>query len=261
VTGVSIYIVNAFCGAGADGNPAAVCILDREYPAAWMQSVAAQLNLSEVGFLEQIGAPSPKIRWFSPITEMPLCGHVTLAAAHVLFNEIGPKNECVISFSSASGPLDARRFADGVELDFPSIDCRPIATPPWLAGALGVQPGFVLASETKYLIELATEQEVRQVRPDFRRIRSEADRGLIVTARSATRDFDVVSRYFAGYVGVDEDPATGSAHCCLTSYWTKKLGFNELRMWQASPRGAPVPGSPGWCKGSTEGRGTDRDLR
>lgn len=237
-----IFHVNAFCGPDALGNPGAVCLLEKEHPAEWMQMIAEQMNLSETGFVRRDGSGGLSLRWFTPTKEVQLCGHVTLGAAHVLWNEVLWAETPTITFQTAAGPLVANRSDRGIRLRLPSNVCQPITPPGWLSDALGVSPVRVLGGDRKYLIDLESESEILRVRPDFTAIRHFADRGLIVTARSVRPEYDFVSRYFAGYVGVDEDPVTGSAHCCLFPYWSAVLGKGVLRARQVSKRGGELSG-------------------
>lgn len=235
------YLVDAFCGTNAAGNPGAVFILDGEVTAEWMQAAAREAGTSETGFLRPLGGGAYALRWFSPIKEVPLCGHVTLCAAHVLWQECElQRND--ISFVTKSGRLLARRVADGIEIDLPVNWCSSQPEPPWLRDALGIAPLEFLAGDRKYLVVVPTEEAVRGLRPDFRLLRAEADRGVIVTAPSDQATIDFVSRYFAAYVGVDEDPATGSAHCCLVPYWAGRLSKTFLRAQQLSHRGGEFAG-------------------
>lgn len=237
-----IYHVNAFCGVGALGNPGAVCLLESEVTAEWMQAVAQQMNLSQTGFLRRREADQFDIRFFSPTREMPLCGHVTLCAAHIAWSELGCAREARVAFHTASGKLVARVVDSMIEIDLPINPCHDASAPAWLLEAVPVRPVRVLAGVNKYLLELASAREVEEVRPDFALLRKEGDRGVIVTTASADPDYDIVSRYFAGYVGVDEDPATGTAHCSLVPYWSGKLGKRSIRARQASPRGGVLQG-------------------
>jgi PhzF family phenazine biosynthesis protein len=239
---VQIYHVDAFHGTAGRGNPGAVCILDEAAPDDWMQAVAAQMNLSETGFVHLLPSGDFSLRWFSPLQEMALCGHVTLAAAHVLWREAKLSDEEVIRFQTASGRLEATRSPSGIEIDLPANRCQAIEEPAWLRCSLSIEPRCVLGGERKYLVELPTEADVLQVEPDFGKLRVHADRGVIVTALSDDPHYDFISRYFAGYVGVDEDPVTGSAHCCLIPYWRDKLGKDVLRARQASKRGGELCG-------------------
>jgi PhzF family phenazine biosynthesis protein len=237
-----LFHVNAFCGPRSVGNPGAVCLLDEDRPSEWMQMIAEQMNLSETGFVRRDGDGGLSLRWFTPTKEVPLCGHVTLGAAHVLWNDVHWINSPVITFRTASGPLVARRNDRGIELRLPANVCQPITPPGWLTDALGLAWVRVLGGDRKYLVELKSEADVLRAQPDFAVIRRYADRGVIITARSPGSECDFVSRYFAGYVGVDEDPVTGSAHCCLIPYWSAILGKRVLRARQVSKRGGELSG-------------------
>ena len=233
----SIYVVNAFCITGDDGNPAGVCLLpDGDADAAWMQRVARQMNLPETAFVRRRDANRYAIRWFSPAKEIPLCGHATLASTHVLYEQ-GLVDDGPIEFIGATGPLIATKSHPGIELDFPAIPCAGATVPDWFEPAFGMTPVRFLAGRGKYLAEVSSAQEVLGLAPNFDVLRRSGDRGVIVTSRSADDAYDIVSRYFASYVGVDEDPVTGSAHCCLGPYWSALLDKTRLRAHQASPRG------------------------
>jgi PhzF family phenazine biosynthesis protein len=237
-----MFHINAFCGPSAAGNPGAVCLLEREVSTEWMQMVAAQMNLSESGFVRRLDGDTFSLRWFTPIKEIPICGHVTLAAAHALWQEAQWSSQPTLTFSTASGPLVARQSPDGIEIALPVNICKDVSTPDWLLNALDVKPTRILAGDRKYLVQLGSERDVVHVRPDFGLLRRCADRGVIVTAVSDTPAYDFVSRYFGGYVGVDEDPVTGSAHCCLVPHWSSILGRPLLRARQLSNRGGELRG-------------------
>ncbi len=237
---VRIYVVNSFCISGTDGNPAAVCVLPAgEDDVAWMQLVARQMNLSETAFVRPQSANRFSIRWFSPTVEVPLCGHATMAAAHAVYED-GLAKDGPVTFEAMSGPLAASRTDDGIGLVFPAVRCEPAPVPPWFPTAFGISPVRFLAGPGKYLAEVSNDSEVRDLAPNFGLLREVADRGVIVTSRCGDGSYDVVSRYFAAYVGVDEDPVTGSAHCCLGPYWSPLLGQSEFLAFQASPRGGRV---------------------
>lgn len=229
--------IDAFADAPFKGNPAAVCILDRERNAAWMQNVAAEMNLSETAFLlhHQDGF---SLRWFTPAVEVDLCGHATLASAHALWQENILETEA--RFHTRSGLLTATRNGEWIELDFPVKAEERTEAPPLLLESLGAKATYVGRNQFDYLVEVATEAELRALEPDHARLRTIPVRGVIVTARSSDPRFDFVSRFFAPGSGVDEDPVTGSAHCALTPYWAKKLGKSEMTAFQASPRGGVV---------------------
>jgi predicted PhzF superfamily epimerase YddE/YHI9 len=229
--------VDAFTDAPFKGNPAAVCILDRERDAAWMQNVAAEMNLSETAFLlhHQDGF---SLRWFTPAVEVDLCGHATLASAHALWQENILETDA--RFHTRSGLLTATRNGEWIELDFPVKAEERAEAPALLLESLGAKATYVGRNQFDYLVEVATEAELRALEPDHARLRTIPVRGVIVTARSSDPRFDFVSRFFAPGSGVDEDPVTGSAHCALTPYWAKKLGKDEMTAFQASPRGGVV---------------------
>jgi len=239
---IPIYQVDAFTHEPFRGNPAAVCILSGQPDSAWMQQVAAEMNLSETAFVlpEQDG--SYTIRWCTPTIEVDLCGHATLASSHVLL-ETGMVNPgAQIRFMSRSGPLGAQGNGRWIELDFPIRPEKAIAPPPDLGPALGVQPVYIGKNVDDYIVLVDSEQTVREMQPDFARLRafSVRGRGVIVTAAAETAGFDFVSRFFAPGAGIDEDPVTGSAHCCLGPFWMARLHKSEFTAYQASPRGGVV---------------------
>jgi predicted PhzF superfamily epimerase YddE/YHI9 len=230
-----LWLVDAFTADPFAGNPAAVCLLDRPREERWMQAVAAEMNLSETAFLLPEGA-AYRLRWFTPKAEVDLCGHATLASAHVLYGMRGGLGG--LSFLTRSGELKAARRGDLIELDFPALAAAEEPPPPGLLTALGVEPRSTHRSRFDRLVEVASEDAVRAARPDFRALRDVDTRGVIVTARGKRHDF--VSRFFAPAVGVDEDPVTGSAHCVLTPFWAARLRKTEMVAFQASPRGGEV---------------------
>jgi PhzF family phenazine biosynthesis protein len=230
--------IDAFTSEAFRGNPAAVCLLGEERDAAWMQDVAMEMNLSETAFL----LPRDdgfSLRWFTPAAEVALCGHATLASAHALWEEhILGANE-VARFHTKSGLLTAERKGQWIELDFPATPEERSDPPAGLLEALGItDPLYVGRNKFDYLVEVASEDDVRRIAPDQARLRTIHVRGVIVTSKSD--EYDFVSRFFAPGVGVDEDPVTGSAHCCLTPYWASRLGKMEMVGYQASKRGGIV---------------------
>jgi PhzF family phenazine biosynthesis protein len=235
-----LYVVDAFTDRPFAGNPAAVCVLGGEFPSDdWLQRVGAEMNLSETAFL----APHPegwRLRWFTPTVEVDLCGHATLASAHVLWETGRLPADATARFLTRSGWLAATRTAEGIEMDFPAV--TPAACPDdvGLADRLGVRVRHLARNRMDYLAELESEEAVRALKPDFAALAALPVRGVIVTARSGTEGFDFVSRFFAPAAGVAEDPVTGSAHCCLGPYWGAKLGRVLLRGYQASARGGAV---------------------
>lgn len=237
----TVVVVDAFADAPFAGNPAAICVLGRPAGEQWMQSVAAELNLAETAFVtcesETFG-----LRWFTPETEVDLCGHATLAAAHHLWESGAlPSREAAV-FATRSGLLTATRLGDGrIALDFPALAVTPCEPPVGLLAALGVAATFVGQSTFDTLAEVATESEVRAAAPDFAALARLPTRGVILTARAdAVSESDVVSRCFYPGAGVSEDPVTGSAHCALATHWCAKLGRDSWTGYQASRRGGRI---------------------
>ncbi|MBX9580217.1 MAG: PhzF family phenazine biosynthesis protein [Gemmataceae bacterium] len=238
---LSLYVVDAFTDRPFGGNPAGVCLLDRAWPSdRWLQLVGREVNLAETAFLVRRSAAEYDLRWFTPAVEVDLCGHATLGSAHALW-ENGPAPRERLTFHTKSGPLTAAPAVGGqIELDFPVTPSTACEPPAGLLDALGAAAGWVGRSCFDYLVEVGSDAEVRALRPDFRRLVALGCRGVIVTAKSADPAYDFVSRFFAPGAGIDEDPVTGSAHCCLADYWGKKLGKDEMVGFQASERGGVV---------------------
>ena len=234
-----IVQVDAFTAIPFAGNPAAVCVLAHAADKRWMQHVSREMNLSETAFLFHQD-DAWQLRWFTPAVEVDLCGHATLASAHVLWEDHHLPAGTQAKFDTKSGRLTADQRGEWIEMDFPAEPAQAAAGPDSLLEALGVQGKYVGKNRMDYLVEVASEAEVRALRPDFTRLRALPVRGVIVTARASSGAFDFVSRFFAPGAGVDEDPATGSAHCCLAPYWAAQLGKVEMVGYQASPRGGVV---------------------
>jgi PhzF family phenazine biosynthesis protein len=236
---MEIFQVDAFAHEPFRGSPAAVCLLDGPRAAEWMQSVAAEMNLAETAFVERPAAAGIGfgLRWFTPTVEVELCGHATLAAAHVLW-ERGERADR-LAFQTRSGTLSAARVEGGIELDFPADRPTPVAPPAGLAAALGAAPVAVGKGRSFYLAELADAAAVRSLAPDIAAIEALDDSAVIVTAAGAG-EADFVSRFFAPRFGIAEDPVTGAAHCCLAPYWQARLGRDRLMGYQASARGGFV---------------------
>ena len=232
----TIVQIDAFTDKPFAGNPAAVCLLDGPRDEKWMQLVAREMNLSETAFLYPI-EDGYNLRWFTPSVEVQLCGHATLASAHHLWESGEAKPTDTLRFHTYSGVLTAARRGDLTELDFPARPCTKVPPPPGLLDALGVKGVFVGKSTYDFLVEVASDDTVRSVAPNSVLLKSLGVRGVIVTAKSSSSNFDFVSRFFAPGAGVDEDPVTGSAHCTLGPYWSPKLGKTELNAFQASARG------------------------
>ena len=236
--GVPLFTVDAFTAERFAGNPAAVCLLLAPRDEKWMQSIAREMNLSETAFVVPRGVDFD-LRWFTPAVEVDLCGHATLASAHVLW-ETGKLDPSIPArFQTKSGLLMCMQKGEWVLMDFPSKLPAAAEPPPELAKAVGAPIAWAGRNDMDWLVEVASEELVRGLRPDLVLLRTLPVRGLIVTAR-ANKDFDCVSRFFAPRVGVAEDPVTGSAHCALAPYWGAKLGKSELVGWQASRRGGVV---------------------
>ena len=237
--GLKITQVDAFTDKSFAGNPAAVCILPESRDERWMQDVAREMNLSETAFLVK-WTDGFNLRWFTPAIEVDLCGHATLASAHVLWEEghLKPKEQA--RFHTHSGLLTAKRRGDWIELDFPAETEEPITTPPDLARALGVSIKYTGKNRFDYLVEVDSEETIRKVKPDFTLLATLPVRGVMVTSRAESPEYDFVSRFFAPGAGINEDPVTGSAHCCLGPFWSKRLGKNDLVAYQASARGGVV---------------------
>ncbi len=237
----TIYQVDAFTDRPFRGNPAAVCVLPAPREAAWMQDVAAEMNLSETAFLvRRDGEAAFDLRWFTPEAEVNLCGHATLASAHILWERAFLPPDAPAVFETRSGRLTARRREDGlIVLDFPADPPRAVAPPPGLLEALGTTPSFVGRGREDYLVVFDDEDVVHGLRPDLTRLAAIETRGVIVTAPAGSA-YDIVSRFFAPRLGIPEDPVTGSAHCCLGPYWAGRLGRTELTAYQASRRGGVI---------------------
>ncbi len=237
--GLRIFQVDAFTDVPYAGNPAAVCPMPGPADERWMQLVAREMNLSETAFLY------PKddgfnLRWFTPTLEVDLCGHATLASAHVLWEEGYLERGQRARFLTRSGLITAEAKGKWIDMDFPSELEQRAPPPPNLAKALGVTPTYVGRNRLDYLVEVESEEIVRRLLPDFRLLRTIPGRGVMVTARASSSGYDFVSRYFAPQFGIDEDPVTGSAHCCLGPFWGERLGKAEMTGYQASARGGVV---------------------
>jgi PhzF family phenazine biosynthesis protein len=232
---INIYQVDAFTDELFKGNPAAVCPLKKWLPDRNMQLIACENNLSETAFFVPEG-DGFRIRWFTPATEVDLCGHATLASAHVIFNHLSYKSG-KIQFNSKSGPLFISKSGDLITLNFPAADLHKVNPPPELVRAIGKEPVETYKA-TDYLFLLDSQADITEVSPDFNLLRRYETRGVIITARGDTVDF--VSRFFAPGAGIDEDPVTGSSHTMLTPFWAKRLGKTEMIAEQLSRRGGTL---------------------
>ena len=239
---LNILQVDAFTDRPFAGNPAAVCVMDAPIEADLMQAIAAEMNLSETAFLHPI-EDGYSLRWFTPATEVDLCGHATLASAHVLWSEGYLQPEAVARFDTRSGWLSAAKKEDWIEMDFPA---QPVTVTSYVAPELikslccGGNIRAVAKNDVNYLIELQSEKVVRTLEPDFVEVKKLPIHGIIVTAPADSERYDFVSRYFAPAVGINEDPVTGSAHTSLAPYWQEKLGKSDMLAQQLSERGGIV---------------------
>lgn len=236
---INIYQVDAFADKPFVGNPAGVCVLPEPKNEKWMQLVAREMNLPETAFLCKNGEGF-NLRWFTPTTEVDLCGHATLASAHALW-EMGYLDKAVEArFFTKSGLLTARQEGEWIKLNFPSEPPSESSIPDFIIQGLKVMPKYTGKNRLDYIVEVESEDIVRNLQPDLKVLKDMEIRGVIVTSQSATSDFDFISRFFAPGAGIDEDPVTGSAHCCLGPYWQSRLHKNELMGYQASNRGGIV---------------------
>lgn len=237
---LEIIQVDVFTNKPFGGNPAAVCVLPEPADAGWMQNVAMEMNLSETAFLYS-QEDGYNLRWFTPAAEVDLCGHATLASAHTLWEQGYLGLDAEARFYTRSGLLTAQRRGDWIELNFPATPAPAITAPPELLQALGLeQARYVGETRFDYLVEVDSEAMVRSLAPNFALLKKISRRGVVVTSRAGSAEFDFVSRFFAPAVGIDEDPVTGSAHCCLGPYWQSRLGQATFVAYQASPRGGVV---------------------
>ena len=218
-----------------------VCMLEEPRDADWMQAIAEEMNLSETAFLlpQEDGY---SLRWFTPAAEVNLCGHATLASAHVLYETDRLASGSAARFFTRSGLLTASLANGWIEMDFPALPPQQVAPPRALLDALGLASDALYTGfdGEDYLVVVDGEAVVRGLAPDFAAMLAIDSRGVSVTSRADSTEFDFVSRFFAPWVGVNEDPVTGSAHCCMGPYWAQELGKEELLAYQASPRGGVV---------------------
>lgn len=231
--------VDAFTDRPFAGNPAAICVLPAARDEEWMQLVAREMNLAETAFLVRNG-DGFDLRWFTPLCEVDLCGHATLASAHALWEDGHLARGATARFHTRSGLLAAEQVGGEIWLNFPATPPAPAPAPDDLTVGIGVPLAFVGRTPFDYLVEVDREETLRSLRPDLTVVAKLPVRGVIVTARSGTAGIDFVSRFFAPAAGVPEDPVTGSAHCALAPFWAAKLGRSELVGYQASARGGTV---------------------
>ncbi|HEX8774704.1 MAG TPA: PhzF family phenazine biosynthesis protein [Pyrinomonadaceae bacterium] len=235
----TIIQVDAFTDRPFAGNPAGVCVLPEPREEKWMQDVAREMNLAETAFLYK-QADGYNLRWFTPTVEVALCGHATLASAHVLWQTGQLGEDTQARFYTQSGLLTANRKGAWIEMDFPATPEEKTQGPDVLAQGLGVEPKYVGKSVFDYLVEVESEEVLRSLQPNFGMLKPLGVRGVVVTSLSSAPEYDFVSRYFAPGSGIDEDPVTGSTHCCLGPFWSARLDRTELTGYQASARGGIV---------------------
>jgi PhzF family phenazine biosynthesis protein len=239
IMGLAITQIDAFTHRPFAGNPAAVCLLGEPPEDSWMQLVAREMNLSETAFLlPRDGAFG--LRWFTPTVEVDLCGHATLASAHFLWEQGHLHADQPARFHTRSGLLTAEKQGTWIEMDFPATPAEPDASAVVLESALRIKACYVGRTRFDYLVEASSEEVVRALKPDFEGLGRLKARGVIVTSRASGSDYDYVSRFFAPAFGINEDPVTGSAHCCLGPFWKERLGRDDLIGFQASARGGFV---------------------
>lgn len=235
----TLHIIDAFTDKPFTGNPAAVCLLEKPADETWMKLVAREMNLSETAFLHPVDG-GWSLRWFTPAMEVTLCGHATLASAYTLWEAGVLQPDETARFHTLSGWLICRRDGSWIEMDFPAKVCEPCPAPDGLAAALGCDLLAVGLNGLDYLVEVADEERLRSLKPNFTALSALPVRGVIVTCRSESAVFDFISRFFAPAAGVKEDPVTGSAHCALGPYWRGLLGKDDFTAYQASERGGIV---------------------
>lgn len=231
---VDFFQVDSFTNKPYYGNPAAVCILKDAPSEDWMKFVAREMNLSETAFVNQKSDGTFDLRWFTPVAEVELCGHATLAAAHILWERNILKPESKAKFHTRSGLLTCTKLDNNIEMDFPVEEANDTIAPDELIEGLKVNPVYVGRNRMDYLVEIESEKILSELQPEFDLLKKVDMRGVIVTSRSSKYDF--VSRFFAPAFGINEDPVTGSAHCCLAPYWSKKFNKNEFKVCQTSER-------------------------
>lgn len=235
-TQLNLTIINTFTDQAFKGNPAAVCLLSEEKDSCWMQSIAKEINLPVTAFVNRF-KNDYYLRWFTPSTEIPICGHGTLASSFFLWENGNVEKEKTITYHTKSGILKSQFVDEWVQLEFPSILEEKTIVPDLLIKALGVKPTYVGKNHLDYLVEVNSEDIVRNLKPSINLIAQLPVRGVIVTSHSNSNEFDFVSRFFSPAQGINEDYVTGSAHCCLGPYWKSKLQKSEFTAYQASERG------------------------
>ena len=233
---MKIYQVDAFTNSEFKGNPAAICILEKDYEDSILQNIAMEMNLSETAFIKQTSDNEFNLRWFTPETEVALCGHATLASAHILWENIIVEEDKTIQFNTLSGILTAKKRDEWIELNFPKGNLTKSEGDSFLLNALSISPTSIYEDDIVYLLEFNAEEDIVNLKPDFRMLKKARKEEIIVTSKSNNESYDFVSRFFAPAIGVNEDPVTGSAHCYLAPYWIKKLRKEEVLGFQLSRR-------------------------
>lgn len=236
---IDLWLIDAFTDTPFSGNPAGVCLLTQPRPDIWMQGVAREMNQAETAFLTK-RKEGYDLRWFTPTTEVELCGHATLASAHFLWARRKVAAKSKIKFHTRSGVLTAAKQQEWIVLDFPATPPEPCEPPPYLLDAFKAQGSPAFKTKFDYMVVTEQPAKLRALKPDYRLLNAIETRGIIVTAPSDEPGVDFISRFFAPTAGVDEDPVTGSAHCALAPYWAARLGRNELIGRQVSARGGIV---------------------
>jgi len=236
----NVFLINAFTQSPFKGNPAVVCLIDATADELWMKKVNKEFNQPVTAFIQPKQDGSYHLRWFSQTTELKHCGHGTIGCAHILWEQEFLKADETIKFHTYSGLLFANLTESGIQLDFPAYQSKQIEAPQELSSALNVPLTLVEKNQLGYLVEMKDEDMVRSIKPDFKLLDSLTVTGIIVTSKSNSSSFDFVSRYFAPSIGIKEAQVTGSAHCALGPYWSKKLGKNPVMGYQASERGGVI---------------------
>ena len=232
---MKIYQVDAFTDKIFSGNPAGVCVLENTRDNEWMQNVAKEMNLSETAFLVR-QKRGFNLRWFTPKREVDLCGHATLASAHILWETRQAEEGEKLEFFTKSGLLTAEKSGEIIELNFPAEEDKQAKPPKELIDGLKFKPKYVGKNRMDYIVEADCEEIVKNLEPNMNALKKVKTRGVIVTAISSSPEYDFVSRFFAPAYGIDEDPVTGSAHCCLGPFWKRRLGKDFFKAYQASER-------------------------
>ncbi|MEE9494695.1 MAG: PhzF family phenazine biosynthesis protein [Gammaproteobacteria bacterium] len=234
---IPVFQVDAFTtDSRFSGNPAAICLLEKACDAIWMQAVAAEMNLSETAFVWPY-EDGFELRWFTPAIEVDLCGHATLATAHILWEQDILNATDIVRFKTRSGWLQVKQSASWIELDFPAQTTVQVDAPAGLLSALGIEQATVYACSPDYLVSVASASQLRALSPDFSRLKEIDMRGVVVTAVADEPGIDFVLRFFGPAAGINEDPVTGSAHCALYPFWQKRLHKSDLIAQQISARG------------------------